>query len=308
MKDNVYFKGHFTVQTINKFGDITDEYVDNNMIMEAARVSMANIFAQVATQPSVSKLVLGTFGHTFDTAIDQNIIYPKTASQGFVKERDRLFSEYITVDDTDISVSLKENDLIKYAGTGNASATTNAYYVWVDADAVAINISSTDFADTTIWKAMGTDEPYRYTLEFEMPGVQSAGVNNLKEYGLIDYTEWDAVTNYLQDDYVIYAGVYYISLTSSGNLGVEPGVTANWENYWAVIDFFDSGSTGNVTVSGSSVTFTFDINSAAANNNGNVVYTEAALYTGSDIFAMKTFKAKVKDDSVLLRIIWTITF
>ena len=310
MQDNVYFKGHFTVQTIDKQSQtIIDEYVDNNMIMEAARTSMSKIFAQIATQKSISKLVLGTYGHAFTTTVDTNIVNPKSSENGFIKERDRLFSQYIELNDTALSVSIKENDLIRYTGTQNATATQNAFYIWIAEAAQSINIRTTNFADTTKWKAMGTTKPFTYTLEFDLPGTTlTAPVNNLKEYGLIEYTTWNAQTSYLQDAYVLYSGVYYISLSSSGNVGKEPGVTANWQNYWRQVDFFDSGSVATVGQTGSSVTFTFDINSAAGNNNGNVVYTEAALYAGTNIFAMKTFKAKVKDDSVLLRIIWTITF
>jgi hypothetical protein len=310
MIDNVYFKGYFTVQSIDKQTNaIIDEYVDNNMIMEAARTSMSKIFAKISSQKSVSKLVLGTYGHAFGSTIAENIVTPKSSEQGFVKERNRLFSQYVEVNDSNISMSIKENDLIMYKGTTNSTGVTNGFYIWKGADSSAVNIHTTNFQNATVWQSMGTNKPFTYTLEFDLPGTtMTAPVNNLKEYGLIEYTDWNVSTNYLQDAYVLYSGVYYISLSSSGNIGKEPGVTANWQNYWTQIDFFDSGSTATVGQSGSSVTFTFDINSAAGNNGGNVVYTEAALYTGSDIFAMKTFKAKVKDDSVLLRIIWTITF
>jgi hypothetical protein len=309
MEDYVNFKGHFTVQTINQYGDIVDEYVENNMIMEVARTSMAKIFAQLTGQDSISKIVLGTYGHNFTGAdTTTNIIFPKTSEQGFVKERDRLFSEPLDVGDGDIAIDIKENDLVKYIGTINGTATTNAFYIWAGEDAEAINIATTDFGDSNLWKPMGTTEPYTYTISFGLPGTTSGNLTDIKEYGRIEYSDWDAATDYLQDAYVLYDGVYYISLSSSGNQGIEPTVTAGWESFWEVIDFFDSGSTGSMTLSDSSVSFTFDINTTAANDEDNVIYTEAALYTGADIFAMKTFKAKIKDSSVLLRIIWTITF
>jgi len=70
----------------------------------------------------------------------------------------------------------------------------------------------------------------------------------------------------------------------------------------------DLGSSVLVETSGSSVKYTVDIDAQAANNNSTVIYTEAALYAGSRIFSAKTFKGKIKDASVLLRIIWVITF
>ena len=37
-------------------------------------------------------------------------------------------------------------------------------------------------------------------------------------------------------------------------------------------------------------------------------YTEAALYAGDNIFSMKTFPARVKEDTVKLEITWSIVF
>lgn len=74
----------------------------------------------------------------------------------------------------------------------------------------------------------------------------------------------------------------------------------------------DSGSDSVVRVlqSGTAVTFTFDFSIDAANTQYGTysVFTEAALYANERIFAMKTFKAKIKDATVLLRIVWTISF
>jgi len=74
----------------------------------------------------------------------------------------------------------------------------------------------------------------------------------------------------------------------------------------------DVGSGSEVTVvqSGSSVTFTIDVAGVAAigQTGTTSTFTEAALYANGSIFSHKTFKAKIKDSSVTLRIIWTITF
>lgn len=63
---------------------------------------------------------------------------------------------------------------------------------------------------------------------------------------------------------------------------------------------------------GRTLTYTFEIPPEAANGDGVVAYTEAALFVAnskiSSIFSMKTFPARVKEDSVLFRITWSIIF
>jgi hypothetical protein len=79
-----------------------------------------------------------------------------------------------------------------------------------------------------------------------------------------------------------------------------------------VEDDTGSGSTVKVlkTTAGTSVTFNFEIVPAAGNLQDltSSVFTEAALYSNGRIFSMKTFKAKVKDATVSLRVTWTVTF
>lgn len=61
-------------------------------------------------------------------------------------------------------------------------------------------------------------------------------------------------------------------------------------------------------------TVTYEITIPAENaNSGNpenpvVAYTEAALYAGDDIFSMKTFPARVKENTVELKVVWSIIF
>ena len=68
------------------------------------------------------------------------------------------------------------------------------------------------------------------------------------------------------------------------------------------------GSTVSVFQTDSDVTYTVSIAANAANDGTSTVYTEAALYAGTNIFSMKTFRAKIKDDSTIIRIIWKISF
>ena len=61
-------------------------------------------------------------------------------------------------------------------------------------------------------------------------------------------------------------------------------------------------------------TVTYEITIPAENGNSGdpanpvVAYTEAALYAGDDIFSMKTFPARVKENTVELKVIWSIIF
>lgn len=126
------------------------------------------------------------------------------------------------------------------------------------------------------------------------------------------------VTNYVINDVVItdtalweFLGTtkpytYTVGFTLPGTNATAGGtVAANIAE-----DDANSGSTVKVLQTDSSVIFTVDFATAAANgqNETTSVFTEAALYANNRIFAMKTFKAKVKDSTVLLRIVWTITF
>ena len=74
----------------------------------------------------------------------------------------------------------------------------------------------------------------------------------------------------------------------------------------AIVSEPDSGTVISLLTTTNSIQYTIEIDSAAANNTGIVVFTEAALYAGSDIFSMKCFPGKIKDNTVSLRIIWKI--
>lgn len=68
----------------------------------------------------------------------------------------------------------------------------------------------------------------------------------------------------------------------------------------------DSGTTINLDHTGTDVQYIIEIPELAANNTGVVVFTEAALYAGTNIFSMKCFPGKIKDNTVSLKITWTI--
>ena len=61
--------------------------------------------------------------------------------------------------------------------------------------------------------------------------------------------------------------------------------------------------------SGNIVTFTITIDEGSSNiTSGALAFTEAALYSGNNLFAMKTFPARVKENSVKFVITWSIIF
>lgn len=252
MNEFMNFKGHFTIQAIDKDNNIIDQWQDDNMIMGSARETMSKILSQINSGITINKIVLGTEGH-----IGSSITIPKTSTEGFVQERTRLFSEELEIDDNE-SIGLLLNDVVKYIGSDNSYGTTNNFYKYIG-PSVTINTSTTNFGDTAIWEDLGTEEPYTYGIEFTLPGTNNA----------------DA-TNIIEDD-------------------------------------ISSGSSVHVLQEDTSVSFTFNIVPAAANGGGGAgegtsVFTEAALYSDDNIFAMKTFKAKIKDSAVLLKIVWQITF
>lgn len=63
------------------------------------------------------------------------------------------------------------------------------------------------------------------------------------------------------------------------------------------------------TISDRVCTFVITIPDYAANKEGGAIaYTEAAFYAGDRIFSMKTFPARVKEDTVKFVITWSIIF
>jgi len=253
MQDFMSFKGHFAVQTIDKNNQIIDQWEENNLIMEVARTTMSKILAKINSGNTINKIVLGTEGH-----IGGSIVNPKTSSEGFVKERNRLFSESVDIGDNE-TIDLMLNDLVKYTGNTNSTGTTGNWYTYIGPDSNGVSTNTINFGDTALWTDLGTDQPYTYEVSFDLPELNDADATNVAE------------------------------------------------------DDTNAGSSVHILQADSSVTFTIDVVQDAANSGGGAgvgtsVFTEAALYSEDDIFAMKTFAAKIKDNTVLLRIIWTITF
>ncbi len=175
-------KGHFTILSLDKDGNILDKYEDNNMIMETARNSMADNLSGISVN-TIDKIVFGTEGHKTG-----DVLTPKDINDGFIATRTELFSE--------------------------------------------------------------EEAKFNYPIEFTVPGTTGGDCTGI----------------------------------------IEP----------------DNNSKVHFLQSGTELTYTVDLADEAGNNSGTAVFTEAALYAQDRIFSMKCFKAKVKDSSVLIRVIWKI--
>jgi len=98
---------------------------------------------------------------------------------------------------------------------------------------------------------------------------------------------------------------YFIKWGDLSYVGENDGASASIFS----IDSTDSKQNSiKVTINDKVVTFEITIEENSANNTGIVAYTEAALYAGEKIFSMKTFPAKVKEDSVKMVITWSLIF
>ncbi len=236
------FKGHFTIQSIDKDGKILDEYIDDNLIVTSARLSIAELFAGL-TVPSANKLVIGTSGDGI------NVSTPKSISEGLVQERTRLFSESIDIGDGETHDILL-NDLIRYTGSTSSNGTLNSYYRYTGTPLTGATTASLDFA--VDWTDVGVTAEYNYPITFDLPGTASGNMTNISEN--------------------------------------------------------DFGSTASISQVDRDVTFTFNVGIRAGNDSGTAQITEAGLYANSRLFSIKTFSTKPKDATVILRIIWKISF
>lgn len=185
MNDTYKLKGHLTIESYDKFGNLLEKYENHNLIMDAARIAMAQMTAGLSNSSEINKFVLGTAGH-----IGGDYLNPKTEAEGFVGTRTQLFSE----------------------------------------------------------ETLG----YTYPIAFDTPGTPT---------------------------------------------GVCP-----------IVSEPDTGSSITIAYTDKSVEYTINITEVAANNSGVTVFTEAALYSGSNIFSMKCFPGKIKDNTVSLKIVWKILF
>lgn len=187
INDTHTLKGHFIVECLDKDKNVIDRFENHNLIMDAARVAMAQMTAGLNSSSQIDKFVLGTKGH-----VGTDYLTVKSESDGFIGSRTELFSEE-----------------------------ANAYY---------------------------------YDISFDVPGTANGLCNIISE---TDTTMPSLVS------------IAYTDKT---------------------------------------VEYTFEIYEENANGTGVNVFTEAALYAGGNIFSMKCFPGKIKDNTVSLKIVWKIMF
>ena len=80
-------KGHFKIEVLDANGNVKDTFEQNNLVVNSSRPILAQHMAGRNVVP-INKLVLGTRGH-----IDDNLMAPKTAAEGFTSAREQLFAE-----------------------------------------------------------------------------------------------------------------------------------------------------------------------------------------------------------------------
>ena len=98
--DNLDFRGEFSIKSFKKDGSI-EEYNDKNLIMDLARVNMAELVGgligvdELSGGMHITQFVLGNKGHVGENILDYKLV----GSDGFLSTRDSLFSE-VLIDDT----------------------------------------------------------------------------------------------------------------------------------------------------------------------------------------------------------------
>ena len=85
-KDSLGLQGYFKIDTYDLDGNLLDTFEEKNLIMDKGRNNLASYSAGFGGSP-ITKFVLGTQGHGL------SLLDPKTALDGFVSSRTKLFSE-----------------------------------------------------------------------------------------------------------------------------------------------------------------------------------------------------------------------
>jgi len=268
MKDYMNFKGHFKIESIDKRGKILDAWEDDNLIMDAARTSVAKMFSNLNTtpEPFINKIVLGSRGHQYTTSpydIQTNITTPKTPLEGVVSSRDRLFSEFVTVTSGVSTIPVLSKGDVVYNNTLDGAAAIG-YYEYIGSGATSYAVTAAVLTGGDWFFIHASVPPYYLFSNFTLPGTTAGG-------GSVA-----AITS--END----------SLTSN-----QTGTTFSVEQSGSSVIFRYIVPT-NVGNGQFGTTSSFTEAALYADN--------------SAIFSMKTFPARNKDTSVELRITWTITF
>lgn len=92
MVEHYRIKGKITIECIDKYNNIIDKFVDNNLIMNSARLLISGMISGTKPLQKMNKFVLGTNGTKSGDSQTA-----KTELDGFVSTRTNLFSEEATL-------------------------------------------------------------------------------------------------------------------------------------------------------------------------------------------------------------------
>lgn len=108
-------RGFFKWESIDKDGNVIDDFFEENMIVDNARKNMCELIAGVSAGRPIDKFIIGTGGHHLAGQSGENILVPKDLSSLVDNPEgtaiNKLFAETLCLYSYPIA----------FAGTGNAS-------------------------------------------------------------------------------------------------------------------------------------------------------------------------------------------
>ena len=168
LNDKIEFVGHFSITAYKKDGTV-ETYEDKNLIMDLARVNMAQLVGGVITGgagvegKSIDRFVLGTEGHVVGNILD----YKKVGTNGFDSTRTNIFSE----------ASGGEYYVIPFNNDGGTDTTTNP--------ATCYNSKLPTTLETCTVRRTVQDRTVTYTITIPEVSGNSSAVDS----SVIAYTE-----------------------------------------------------------------------------------------------------------------------
>lgn len=158
--EQIPLKGHLKIERLDKNNNVIDTPIDeHNLICSNARISMAEIFANLNDIKFAHRFMLGTQGHK-----ENNVYLPKDSTDGFVKERDRMFSQPSTDiwSNGDMIETLLKNDIL----TISSPSGVNEYWRYNGENQTNYILDYNTV--TQQWTKFDT-LPYTVTIDFTLP-------------------------------------------------------------------------------------------------------------------------------------------
>jgi hypothetical protein len=179
-KDKVNCVGQFSIKSIDENNKVIDEYTEKNLIMDEARVNMAQLIGGVSSSSDpINLFVIGTAGHVGTDILD----YKKVGENFFDSTREGLYSE---IDPNDISGGLSDvtdagyNYRISFNPDGDADLDLTPTGTMYN----GVTVGATDGVVNTINRLV-VDRTVTYTITIPATNGNSNDLGN----PLIAYTE-----------------------------------------------------------------------------------------------------------------------